>query len=334
MTQQFFFYPHILDNLPIPESGFDVCQDMADKRLRLYVTARGIKTFFVRLRVRGKDQRIILGNYPKISIDEARAMAGPVIAKAVLPLPAKKQRVPFSRAVKVFVAEKIHRTPQSMQKLNRTINNLWAPLMNKYMNDITTGELVALNADIAENHGAATANRMREILRSLFNFAMAKNWLADNPVLAVKPVPEHRHKSKLTLPKLGAIVNKVKREKNWVLRCAFLMLIFSFMKKSHVFSMNWDDMDLKTYYYKNQPLTDSAAVLLESIPQTGKWIFPNGRGGHITDPRVSWNKIVKDAGAPGVQMNDCLKLLHAELKWSNAPETLRANMNKVLEKLA
>jgi integrase len=111
------------------------------------------------------------------------------------------------------------------------------------------------------------------------------------------------------------------------------MMIFGFMRKSEVFSMNWNDLDLKTYYYKNIPLSDAAAVLLRNMPQTGKWVFPNGRGGHISDPRVSWGKIVAAAALPDVQMNDCTKLLHGMLKWSNNPETLRQNMNGVLEKL-
>ena len=118
-----------------------------------------------------------------------------------------------------------------------------------------------------------------------------------------------------------------------MLRGAFLMLIYGFMRKSEIFSMNWNDLDLKRHYYKHIPLTDSAAVLLENMPQHGKWVFPNGRGGHIVDPRVSWTAIVKAAGLPDVQMNDCTKLLRRHLKWSNQPEVLRENMNEVLGKL-
>ena len=54
MAHQFFFNPYILDNLPLPEKGFDVVQDISEPRLRMYVTSRGAKTFFVRRRVRGR----------------------------------------------------------------------------------------------------------------------------------------------------------------------------------------------------------------------------------------------------------------------------------------
>jgi integrase len=132
---------------------------------------------------------------------------------------------------------------------------------------------------------------------------------------------------------LRRILGKIKKEKNPVLRGAFLMLIFGFMKKSEVFGMTWDDLDLKHDYYKSHPLPDAAVVLLENMPQQGEWIFPNGRGGHIVDPRVSWAAIVSSAGLSDVQMNDCTKLLRRQLKWSSNPETLRENMNAVLAKL-
>ncbi|MDR2770055.1 MAG: integrase family protein [Rickettsiales bacterium] len=333
MTNLFFFYPHILENLPIPEKGFDVCRDMGDKRLRLYVTARGVKTFFVRKRVKGKDLRIILGSYPKLSIDEARAMIDPALGKMLAPAPEKKKRVKFRSACKTFVAEKIHRSPESSQKLARAMNALWGPVMDKNIGEITTGELSDLFAGMAQGHGAATANRMREIIKSLFNFAVQRNWADGNPAAGVAPVSESRRKNKLTPAGLRKILGKIKREKNPVLRSAFLMLVFGFMRKSEVFSMNWNDLDMKTDFYKSHPLTDSAAVLLRNLPQAGKWVFPNGRGGHISDPRVSWRKIAKSAGLDDVQMNDCTKLLRSDLKWSNQPETLRRNMNAVLEKM-
>jgi len=334
MTQQFFFYPYILDALPVPKSGFSVCQDMADKRLRLYITARGVKTFFVRKRVQGRDIRIILGNYPALTIDAARESLEKTLNEVLRPAPKTIRQALFSRVLKSFMTEKIHRSPKSFQKLQRSANLFWANLLNKKMDEITADELDALHKKTASEHGAATANRMREIMQSLFKYAVAKHYLAQNPAANLEPVPENRRKNPLTMTGLKKILGAIKREKNPVMRSAFLMLIFGFMKKSRVFSMDWNDLDLLHDSYNNHPLPDSAVVLLSNIPQTGQWIFPNGRGGHITDPRTSWDRIVRAAGMSGIQMNDCTKLLFSQLKWSNDSDTLRKNMNVVLAKLA
>ena len=82
MAHQFFFNPFILDNLPTPASGFDVVQDLSEPRLRMYVTSRGVKTFFVRKRVRGRDRRIIIGNYPDMDIETARGAVPEILATA------------------------------------------------------------------------------------------------------------------------------------------------------------------------------------------------------------------------------------------------------------
>ena len=83
MAHQFFFNPFILDNLPAPATGFDVVQDISEPRLRLYVTSRGVKTFFVRKRVHGRDKRIIIGNYPAMDVEDARSAVAGVLESAL-----------------------------------------------------------------------------------------------------------------------------------------------------------------------------------------------------------------------------------------------------------
>ena len=80
MAHQFFFNTYILDNLPSPEKGFDVVQDISEPRLRMYITQRGVKSFFVRKRINGCDKRIIIGNYPQMDIEEARTKVAEVLS--------------------------------------------------------------------------------------------------------------------------------------------------------------------------------------------------------------------------------------------------------------
>ena len=82
MAHQFYFNPYILDNVPAPSSGFDVVQDLEEPRLRMYITSRGVKTFFVRKRVNGKDKRILIGGYPDMDVDDARAAVETVLKNA------------------------------------------------------------------------------------------------------------------------------------------------------------------------------------------------------------------------------------------------------------
>ena len=85
MAHQFYFNPYILDNLPAPATGFDVVQDISEPRLRMYITSRGVKTFFVRKRVRGKDKRILIGKYPDVFAWVLVVIAGLGVVYALYP---------------------------------------------------------------------------------------------------------------------------------------------------------------------------------------------------------------------------------------------------------
>lgn len=41
----------------------------------MYVTSNGVKTFFVRIRVNGRDERVIIGRFPIITMEQARKKA-------------------------------------------------------------------------------------------------------------------------------------------------------------------------------------------------------------------------------------------------------------------
>jgi hypothetical protein len=333
MSHQFFFSPHILDNLSVPKAGFDVVQDISEPRLRLYVTARGAKTFFIRKRVRGKDERIIIGRYPDVSIEDARAQVVRKIAAASAPIPARRNRIIFDRLFQVFSARKINRSSGSMQKLNRAVARHWNGLMKCEVLSIKMDSLLEVHEKIRAEAGAATANRMLEIMKSMFKFAVERGHIYENPAENLKKFSEARRKAKFGPIELAKLQKAVKKEKDPILRTAFLMLLFGFAPKSAIFSMRWRDLDFNNDTWKGRPLSDSAVVLLRDIPQSGAWVFPS-RDRHLTDPRKSWRNLVSSAGMPWVQMNDVYKYLSRRLIWSADREQLRENMNKTLAPLS
>ncbi|MFA7187998.1 MAG: hypothetical protein WC137_00765 [Alphaproteobacteria bacterium] len=329
MAHQFFFSPRILDNLPAPESGFNVVQDILEPRLRLYVTARGIKTFFTRKRVHGKDERIIIGRWPKISIEDARAEVLKKISIASRPVPIRRNGIMFDKLVQVYINQKIRRSAKGLKKLERAVARHWAPLMQTKVLSITTKDLEKIHEKIHKNTGVATANRMLEILNSVFKFACENGHIRENPVKGIKKIQNVIKKPKFGSREFARILSAIKKEKNPVLRCAFLMLVFGFARKSEIFAMRWRDLDFNNDTWLLRPLSDPAVVLLRNIPQSGPWVFPS-HGRHLTDPRTAWKKLITSVGLPDVQMNDIYKYMIRQLNWTSDREQLRKNMNKVL----
>ena len=131
MAHQFYFNPYILDNLPAPATGFDVVQDISEPRLRMYITSRGVKTFFVRKRVRGKDKRILIGKYPDVDIEDARSAVPQILENAAKKPPVRRKKITFKQFLDLYLANKVRRGEDSHMKLVRAINRHLVVLFEK-----------------------------------------------------------------------------------------------------------------------------------------------------------------------------------------------------------
>ena len=77
MGKKFNFTKAEIDSLALPESGKrDTYQDTKVSGLHLRVSSTGIKTFSVFKRIKGGNpERVTLGRYPNMTIDQARRKA-------------------------------------------------------------------------------------------------------------------------------------------------------------------------------------------------------------------------------------------------------------------
>ena len=69
------FTAQLLKHYKPPVRGRIYLHDAREKGLSAYITDQGVITFFVRKRISGKDQRIHLGHFPDLSVDDARKKA-------------------------------------------------------------------------------------------------------------------------------------------------------------------------------------------------------------------------------------------------------------------
>lgn len=330
MAHQFFFNSYILDNLPAPQTGFDVVQDVSEPRLRMYITSRGVKTFFVRKRVNGKDKRIIIGNYPDIDIEDARSAVQTVLDNAMQKPITRRRKIVFQKFIEIYLEKCVRRGEDSRAKLERAIKRHLSGLFDKNVSEIMSDDIQNIIANI---NGAAIAGRMLELLQSVFKFALENGYVKNNPVMDVPRVEQNRRVRPLNRNGLLRLVAAIEKMEDLNLRAAFLMLIYGFAPKSKIFAMRWEDLDFNHDMWDVRPLSDRAIVLLQDLPQSSNWVFP-GRGGfHIIDPRVAWGRVVHAAGIPNLTMDDVYKFLIRQLPWAPDRADFRDNMNVLLDEL-
>lgn len=330
MAHQFFFNPFILDNLPAPSVGFDVVQDISEPRLRMYITSRGVKTFFVRKRVHGKDKRIIIGNYPDVDIETARGAVATVLENALQKPTIHRKKITLKKFLDIYLEKRVRRNSVSRDKLERAIKRHFVQILDKNISDITVDDI---KGTIEKIPGRAIAGRMQEFLQSVFKCAIDMGYLKQNPIVGLPKIQQNRRVRPLNKAGFHRLINVIEQEKDQNLRAAFLMLIYGFAPKSQVFSMQWRDLDFNHYTWCDKPLSDMAVVLLQDLPQDGRWVFPGRGRGHLTDPRIAWKRIAVAAGIPNLTMDDVNKFLMRQLVWASDKEDLRENMNVLLNEV-
>lgn len=330
MAHQFYFNPYILDNLPAPAKGFDVVQDISEPRLRMYVTSRGVKTFFVRKRVHGKDKRILIGNYPDVDIELARTRVPEILEDAMRKPPVRRKKITFKKFLDLYLENKVRRGEDSHVKLVRAIDRHLSEIFDKNISEISFDDVQMVIEKISGN---AIAARMQELLQSIFNYALETGYVKSNPIVGMKKIEQVRRVRPLNRSGLLRLVRAIEAEEDIVLRSAFLMLIYGFAPRSKIFSMAWEDLDFNHDMWLSRPLSDRAIVLLQDLPQDGQWVFP-GRGGvHLIDPRTAWKRVAKNAGIPNLTMDDVYKFLMRRVVWASDKEDFRNNLNDLLDEI-
>jgi integrase len=330
LAHKFIFYPHILDNLPVPSAGFDVVQDSVEPNLRMYITSRGARSFFVRKRINGSDRRVIIGNYPETEIEDARRIAGEILTSVAQKPKLHKKKTGFKKVWELYLLKKVRRSEKTKLKLIRSVNLHLSPLFEKNVQDISETDISDALSKIS---GCAISNRMHELLQSVFKFAIDKGYIKENPVSSVVKIKEQRRTRPLNKTGLVRLIKIIEKEKSQNLRNAFLMLVYGFAPKSKIFSMRWRDLDFNHYKWQGMPLSDKASVLLMDLPQNGKWVFTGRNGSHLSDPRIAWKKLVCDAKIPNLTMDDVYKFMIRNIVWASDSEEYRQNMNDLLENL-
>ena len=330
MAHQFFFNPYILDNLPAPTSGFDVVQDLSEPRLRMYITSRGVKTFFVRKRVRGVDKRIIIGKYPNVDIEAAREAVTSVLDAATRKPVVRRKQITFKEFINLYVANRIRRSEDSTAKLMRSINLHFSPLFDKYVSDITKQDVLNVIGNIS---GAAIASRMQDLMQSILKYAIEQGYVKENVADGLPKIEQKRRVRPLNKSGLQRLVSAIEKEEDIFVRAAFLMLVYGFAPRSRVFAIQWEDLDFNQYLWKDWPLSDRAVVLLQDLPQDSFWLFPGRGGSHLADPRTAWKRVAHSAGVPNLTMDDVYKFLMRQLIWASDREELRRNMNTLLDEI-
>jgi integrase len=239
--------------------------------LALLVTARGARSFYVYRKVKGRPQRVRLGGFPELTVEQARGEARKVVGdieRGADPMAERRKARASMTLAELFIRfrdkhGKQHKRTWAQDEAAFTRyfgrpdgkpdptaekpkgRKRAAPTFpgwrTRGVNTMTQDAVRDLHADIGRRHGKYAANRLLSLLSAMFNFARLPN-----PAEGVKPFREEERERFVLpdeMPRL--LVSLAHPSVTPDARDVILLELLTGARKSNVIAMRWSDVSLE-----------------------------------------------------------------------------------------
>ncbi len=323
------FTKPILNSLELPPSGKrTLYHDIKTPGLGIRVTDNGHKSFVVYRKINGKPERITLGRYPDLSIEQARNKAMEInVAIVQGENPSNKRRLERAEAT---LGDLFHEYLEGYAKLHkkswktdesrfRLHLSQWS---NKKLSQITKADIQKLHADMGRNH-KVEANRLIALLSVMFNKATEFGlWDKLNPASGIKKFWEKSRDRFLQSEELPRFFAILAQEPNETIRDYILLAILTGARRANLLAMRWDEISWERAEWRipvtknDDPqivtLSEEAVIILkrrEAIA-CSDYVFPgSGRSGHLEEPRKGWRRVLEGAQIKNLRIHDLRRTL-------------------------
>lgn len=320
-----------IDALPIPEPGKrDTYHDTKTTGLQLRITSTGVKTFSVYRRIKGGDpERITLGRYPDMTIEQARREAVRIaadISDGKNPAEikrGKKAELTFSD----LFAEYLERHSKPSKRTWREDESkyktyLEKPLGRKKLSAIDRRDIALIHSSITKVGHDITANRVLALTSSIFGWGISAGLWELNPAIGVKRNKENTRDRFIQGDELPRFFEAVAKEENEAIRDYVLMSLLTGARRANVLSMRWQDIKFERAEWRIEEtkngtpqtvtLSQEAIEILQARKPSNQaiFVFPgSGKSGHLEEPKKGWKRILERAGIQNLRIHDLRRTL-------------------------
>lgn len=240
----------------------------------------------------GKETSISYGDYPTVSLKEARGRREQTkaqLAKNINPVEEKKKQKEL-QVLNTFLSianswiDQTSTTKQwavtRIRDIKGIVNNYLKPnIGNKSIDDITAINMVNIIDSLVNDNKNHTAKTIRQLFIKIFNYAILKGLITENPAFALSSLvinSKTKHRAVIKLKDLPKLIEDIRNfDGNSVVKFALLININVFMRASELAYARWQEID-----FINQTWT---------IPATRQQINDNpktARGAKMKTPHI------------------------------------------------
>jgi integrase len=330
LPTRFRFTQRAIDQLPPrctdSPSRFDEYSDAEVTGLRLLVNRQGRKWFYVRTTFRRQKRAVKLGEYPALSLGDARRKALEIRAgldRGIDPALVREQERSMPTFAEFAVRDYMPFARETKRSADSDLSKLKVHLVPRFgtrpLDEITLREIQTYHAQLRHSHSPATANRHLSLLSKLFGCAVQWGLLQRNPCAGVtkcaEPNAQPRILSVEEIRRLYQAMEEVGTRSDMPV-AALKFLLLTGTRKNEALHAKWEHVDLargiwflpqtkngKSYHVL---LNDEAKTLLRSLrPIPGSpWVFPGRNPAQpLVEVRRCLNRLAKAAGIPPLRVH-------------------------------
>ncbi|MCV2360994.1 integrase arm-type DNA-binding domain-containing protein [Paucibacter sp. TC2R-5] len=235
-----------------------------EKGLHLLVRTNGNKLWQFRFRHEGKEKTASLGQYPDVSLSDARQKRDDLrklVATGTDPVAAKRIAKAAKEASAINTFEAVARDWHEHWKASRSDSHV-AQVLRRFeadvfpaigsrpVADIEAPELVQLVKAIAKRGAIDVAKRALQTSGQVFRFAIAHGKAKRNPATDIKPsdiLPQRKAENyaRIGAPELPALLRKIEGYQGTpVTRMAIKLMALTFVRTGELIGAKWTEFDL------------------------------------------------------------------------------------------
>lgn len=333
MQKQNFTKSFIESLIPPLNGKRDYYKDSKVNFLEIMVTDKGTKSFKVTRKKNGKIIRVTLGQYPDLSIENARKKCYEInsqIANGINPNKEKnklKQETIFSELFNQFMERYSKKSKKSWKHDEREVTKFCSEWFKRKISSITNNEVRLLHEKVRNNNGLYQANRILERIRAIYNKAIEWGYDGKNPTQNIKKFKETSRDRFIQPDELPRFFKALEGESNTTAKDYFYIALYTGARKSNLLAMRWDEVNLVTKEWRipdtkngesvRLPLADEAILILETRKTElsknnilSHWVFPsNSSSGHFAEPKSAWKRVLTRAQISDLRIHDIRRTL-------------------------
>ena len=331
VAKRFHFTKKTIDALPLPRVAQRAYfYDDHVRGLAIAVAPTGRRTFLLYRKVAGKPERISIGLYPDLSIEQARKRAEELngaIASGKNPATEKRQiraENTLGELLNTFV--ELYGRPNKRRWRDdvAAFNRHLAHWRNRKISTITRSDVQALHARLGQKH-RYTANRTIELLCAMYNRAHNDyGYEGVNPAAGIKAFKERKRSRFLQGHELPAFFQALAEETNGVIKDFLLVALLAGARRRNVQALEWSEIDWRRAVWTippekakgDEPIDITLSPIVVQILQNrqasslSQFVFPgSGKSGHLEEPKKCWRRILKRANLTDLRIHDLRRTL-------------------------